>query len=104
MVAIQHSSGPRWNPPPTHPAVLISCVVVTARQILAGGRGSVGRTVWSQYSTPDRNETRHSLVRECLVWMWASVVVLNSAHLAWGWAELVTDSLAAGSSLAPVRL
>src|ERR1039458_8723230 len=37
VVAIQHPSCPRWNPPPTYPAVLISCVIVTARQISAGG-------------------------------------------------------------------
>jgi hypothetical protein len=37
MVAIRHSSCPRWNSPPTRPAVLISCVVATARRIFAGG-------------------------------------------------------------------
>ena len=46
MVAIRHSSCPRRNPPPTYPAVLISCVVVPARRIFAGGRGSVEKASW----------------------------------------------------------
>src|ERR1035438_3031297 len=43
MVAIRHSSCPRWNPPPTYPAVLISCVVVPACRIFAGGPRAWGR-------------------------------------------------------------
>jgi hypothetical protein len=43
MVAIRHSSCPRRNPPPTYPAVLISCVVMTACRGFAGGRRSIER-------------------------------------------------------------
>jgi hypothetical protein len=51
VVAIRHSACPRWNPPPTYAAVLISCVVVTAWQIFAGG-GSAGRAPWSPSGPP----------------------------------------------------
>jgi hypothetical protein len=36
VVAIQRPSYPRWNPPRTGPAVTVPCVVMAARQILAG--------------------------------------------------------------------
>src|ERR1039458_8289018 len=59
MVAIRHSSCPRWNPPPTYPAVLISCVVVTACRVFAGGRGSNKPT---QYFLDRRRDSRTGLV------------------------------------------
>ena len=43
MVAIRHSSYPRWNQLRTGPEITISCIFVAARRILAVGRGSVGR-------------------------------------------------------------
>ena len=72
MVAIRHPSCPRWNPLRTGPEVAISCVVVAARQLFAGGRGSTEGTLWSRSTAPRvqdelwRRRTRRPHKLSCL--------------------------------------